>query len=198
MTVVQNDVLEVSARSEFGGVEDVVNVFQFRYESLLPLPNPDAIDDILEIMEILYTIINVSLTILQLFRDIRIANRTQNTLLGTFSWPTLTVGGNPLSPTAPGVAFLTSFNTDVPRVGMRKYWGVMTEGDFDNDGTYAATLVATGVVLIATMLPPIIATNGTWQYGNDSGKTLQFEVPTGGLATDIPAYQRRRKQGRGS
>lgn len=198
MTVQQFDVLEVTARGEFNGIEDVVNVFQYRYESVPPIADNLAVDDILNIMETLYIILNGAITILQLYRDIRIANQTQGTLMGRFSWPTLVAGAG-IGPTvAPGVAFLTSLTTPVPRVGMRKYWGVMTDANMDADGTWGAAIVVAGLTVNIAMLNPFAAVNGSWQFGYTSPKTLAFEIPTGGVVTDIPAYQRRRRQGRGS
>lgn len=198
MTVQPNDILEASARSEFNGTEDVVNVFQFRNNGVAPMADQAAIDDIIEILEIVYNLINAGLTLLQLYRDIRVRNVTQGLVYGTFPWATLVSGGSAVNPTAPGVAFLVSFSTGVPRVGMRKYFGVVTEDEMDVDGAFTGVLVVAGGAVISTLIAPIVATNSTWEFGYQSPKTGTFVTPNGGVATDIPAYQRRRRQGRGS
>jgi hypothetical protein len=81
---------------------------------------------------------------------------------------------------------------------MRKYFGVFTEADIDANGTWGTGLVAAMVVVAGFLLAPLVAANGAYEYGYLSPKTSNFEVPTGAVVTDIPAYQRRRRQGRGS
>jgi ABC-type glycerol-3-phosphate transport system permease component len=175
-----------------------MNIFQFQYQDNEELTNGETVTDILTIVESIYALLVAALTTLPVFRDIRIANKTQGTILGTFGWPTLIAGTNADQPVAPGVCFLTSWNTPIPRVGMRKYWGVMTEANTDADGTWSAGLVAVGVTVAALLSGPLQGPVGGYFFGYLSPKTLGFEVPAGAVVTDIPAYQRRRRQGRGS
>ena len=198
MTTNQYDVFEVSARTEFNSVEDVVNVYQFQYQDVGSQADALTIVDILTIIESVYSIINAAMSILQVYRDVRIANKTQGTILGTFGFLTLTAGSNASPPVAPGVCFLVSWNTPVPRVGMRKYYGVMTEANTDADGTWSSGLVAVGTTIGALLASPLGGPTGNYLFGYLSPKTGIFELPTGVLVTDIPAYQRRRRQGRGS
>jgi len=198
MATVQDDVVEVVARMEFDGVEDVVNVYQFRLDSVSSVDEADVVDDMLDIMEALYTILKAMLPVIQVFRDIRVRNVTQGLLYGVHAWPTLTVGTGTGGPLPPGVGGLVSFPTNVSRVTMRKYWGGTTQDYLDGSGL----LIAAGVTILTNAAAELIAlhveANGDWVYGYTSPKTLSFKEPVGALVTDIIAYQRRRKQGRGS
>lgn len=198
MTVNQNDVLEVSARMEFNGTEDIVGVYQFQKTDAVPTADALVVTDILNIMETIYLVLNTGFQLLQLYRDIRIANKTQATVIGTFGWPTLTAGVNTFDATAPGVCALVNFTTPVPKVNPRKYFGVFTEPNMQVDGTWSGGLITLVGSAVAFLVLPIVEVNGNYQYGYDSPKSGLFESAAALVITDVPAYQRRRKQGRGS
>ena len=183
---------------EFDATEDVVNVYQFRLASGGPMSDEEAVDDILEILEVIYTIIRAGLSILQLFEDVRIFNVTQSVLLGVHEWPTLTAGTAAGDPTPPGVAAVLNFSTIIPKVSLRKYFGVFTEGAVGTTGLWLAPDVANVADIGTELLAPLVATNGTWSYGYISPKILGWVSPNGATNNNIPGYQRRRKQGRGS
>lgn len=198
MAVSQYDVLEVAARTEFNGVEDIVNVFQFEYQSVPGLTDEQGIEDVLEFIEAIYDIFIGAQTILQLYRDLRVTNKTQEIVYGTFTWPTLIDGEDIAKAQAPGTCVLSNFSTGVARVAPRKYWGVFCADNMDADGTWSSAVLATFATVNSLMLLPYVATNGTWQYGYESPKVGSFVAPVSAVVTDIPAYQRRRKQGKGS
>lgn len=198
MSVSQFDVVEASARCEFAGIDDIVNVFQFQKQDIGPTSDQFVIDDIIDILEAFYTILNASVTIWQFYRDIRFTNVTQNKVLGTHSWKTLAtgvVGGDAL---APGVAALINYGTGIARVTPRKYIGVFTEAANDQMGVWTSAVVGGLTAAAATLMGLIVETNGDYYYGYFSPKTINFEVVNSAVITNIPAYQRRRKQGRGS
>lgn len=197
MAIQQGDVLEISPRMEFNGVEDVVNTYQFRYTDATPITDTQGINDLIGLMEAIYTLFLSTMTIIQFFRDIRVSNKTQSTVYGVFPWPTLTIGGDASDPVPPGVCVLSNFSTGVARVTPRKFWGVMCEDNIESDGTWHAGIVAIAAAASALMMNSAPSTTYNWDYGYLSSKTASFEVATGATGTDIPAYQRRRKQGRG-
>lgn len=198
MAVLQNQVLEASARMEFDGVEDQVNVYQYQLITPTPVDEADAVDDILTILEDFYTIWLAAQSILIAFRDIRIRNVSTDTILGTFGWPSLTAGTAADDALPPGNAGLINLNTDIARVSPRKYMGGLTVGSMESDSKLVAATVTKLAAMGAFLLADQIETYGTWVYGYLSPKTSAFEVPVGANITDITAYQRRRKQGRGS
>ncbi len=197
MAVADSDVLQAAARLEYEGVEDVVGVYQFRKDDAGSIGDTPAIDDILEFLEDIYTFLAVVIPVLTLFRDITIRNLTQAVLMGTFSWPTLTAGSGSGSAVPPGVAGMASFPTAIPRVILRKYWLPYTTTNMESDGTLSSGALTAQTSAAALLLTTFAATNAEWDYGYLSPKTGTFVLPTSALITDIPAYQRRRKQGRG-
>lgn len=198
MTVNQNDVLEGAARTEFAGQDDVVNVWQYQYQDATPITDAQGISDVIALLEIFYTVLVAAQSVLQLYRDLRFRNVTQAQVLGTHPWPTMTIGGGAADPTPPGAAAVLNWTTLKPRIGMRKFLGVFTEANVTPAGVYSAALVASIVTAAAPTLAVQTVSGRNWRFGYQSPKTGLFEVPTSYLIQDIPGYQRRRKQGRGS
>lgn len=198
MTLQEDHVVEASTRQEFNGVEDVVNAWQFRLVTGAPLTEEQGADEILEILEILYEILQTFITTVTIYRDVRMLNQTDDILMGIHNWPTLIAGENSNGPVPPGVAGMINLSTVVPNVTLRKYFGVFAETSLGSDGTWdSGQITALGDVATA-LLAPLEATNSIWEYGYTSPKTLGWVAPISASLTDVPAYQRRRKQGRGS
>lgn len=198
MTVQNNEVIEASAKMIFDGTDEQINVFQFRLASGGPLTDDEAIDDVLNIVNDLYSALYILQSILIIYDTIRLYNQSQSLLLGVHDWPTRTAGTETVHPIPPGVCALVNFTTAVPKVILRKFFGGFTEDQNQDDGTWNGTLV-TAVALVATnLLAPLVGSYGTWEYGYTSPKTLGWVAPNGSSNNDIPAYQRRRKQGSGS
>jgi hypothetical protein len=183
---------------EFDGVEDVVNVFQLQHTTGVAVTDAQAVADIGQFMDDLYVILEGILTILMIAREIKIFNKTQLILLGAYPFPTFNGGLQVLPPTAPGVAILSNFATGIPRVTPRKYWGVMTETSMDTQGQWEVPTLAVIATANSLLLAEYIGVNSNWQYGYFSPKIAGFAQPNSAIVTSIPAYQRRRKQGRGS
>lgn len=194
----QFDILEVAARMEMNGIDDVVNVFQFRLDTPGTINNLGVANDLIKILEDVYTILNVGISLLQLYRDLRITNLTQSTVLGTYAWATLTAGIAADDPTPNGVSGLVNYATGVPRVAPRKYYGVFTEVSVDSSGYWTPGWTSALAAAGAQLLGPQPSILGTYTYGYLSPKTLAFQPATSVIATNVPAYQRRRKPGRGA
>ena len=198
MTTNQNDVIEVSARCEFNGTEDVINVFEWQLTTPGPLTDAATVNDLEAITEDFYTLFLAFQSDSLLYRDLRFRNKTQDTVLGTYPWPTLIDGLVDGTDLPPGNCGVLNFNTTVARVTPRKFLGGLTTISLDTDGSLEATTVAQMALLIEYLLLIQDEAGGDWRYGVLSEKTSQFEFPVSGTATDISGYQRRRKQGRGS
>lgn len=198
MAVQPGDILEASPRLEFNSVDDQVNVFQFQNESVSPLTDTQGINDVIEVLEVLYTILVPLISILTVFRDIRVRNVTQSVVYGVFPWPTLTAGTQ-VQPAIPlACAGLLNFSTGIARVTPRKYFGSLTTTSIDSQGNLTAGTLALIASVGATLLTSMVATNASWNYGYFSPKTLGWQQAVSVVATNIPAYQRRRKPGRGA
>lgn len=197
MTVQSGNVMQMSARLEFDGTEDVMNVFQFRNDEVVGVDDQVMIDALITYLETLYTLINASLVTLMSYRDIRAANISSGEVFGTFPWPTLVNGLNAGAAMAPGVALLANFSTGVSRVTPRKYFGVFPTSTMAADGLFGAGVVAAVASVAAAMIGPLTASGISFTYGYRSPKTVDFEPVVAATVGDVPAYQRRRKQGRG-
>jgi len=197
MAVDVGDVFEVTARAEFRGVEDVDNVFQYQYTSGSNSTNAIAIDNLLTIMETVYAIVRTFQHVLTLYRDLRVRNVTKGEVYGTFGWPSIVSGSVSGGDTPPGVAALINLSTGIPRVVLKKYWGGLDNQALDTDGTLTGAMITSLAAISAVLLTPQTVGSNTYVYGYLSPKTGNFESPQGSVITDIPAYQRRRKQGRG-
>lgn len=198
MTIQQYDVLEAAARTEMVQADDVVNVWQYRYEDATPISDAQGISDVIAILEIFYTVLVAAQSVLQIYRDIRFRNVTQGTILGTHPWPTMTVGGGAADPVPFGVAGIINWTTLKPRIGMRKFLGVFTEANVTTGGVFSSALVSAMSTAAGPTLAPQAIGGRNYQFGYQSPKTGLWEVPTSFLVTDVPGYQRRRKPGRGS
>lgn len=198
MTLQEGEVIEAAARLEFDATEDVVNVYQMQLTSGGPVADADVLNDVVEYLEIAYTLILTLLSVLTTFRDIRVSNVTQQTVLGIVPWDTLSAGDATADALAPGVAGLVSFGTTIPRVSPRKYLGVFTEAHINASGLLGGGWNTQAANYAAQMLGEVVVDGHGYTYGYLSPKTDNFEAAVTALFTNVPAYQRRRKQGRGS
>jgi hypothetical protein len=198
MAVNQGDIIQAVAAMEWDGVEDVLNIYQFQLQSPASVTEAGVISDLTDFLDSAYDVLKLFLTTLLTFKEIRLLNKTQDVILGTFPWPTLVAGTGATDTQAPGVCALINFTTTKPRVSPRKYLGVFTEGALGANGAFGPSVVAALAIFAGLFIGDIVQPNGTYLYGYDSPKTLQFETPNGVSTGSVPAYQRRRKQGRGS
>lgn len=198
MATQPGDIIEAAARAEINGSDDIVNSYQFRFEEETELSDGNTVNDIIKVLELIYVIVEALQSTFVLYKDIRITNKTQQQLLGTVAWDTVSQGTAVGDAIPPGVAALINFSTTISRVMPRKYFGGFTVANLDQDGTWDTALVAEMVDIGDILLAPITVQNRVWQYGYLSPKTLAFEIPVSAVTNDVGAYQRRRKPGRGS
>lgn len=192
------DVIEVAARAEFNGTEDIINVYQFSLGTPGPVSDEQTVDDIINIMELIYSILITFQTGVVLYRDLRLRNVTQTRVLGVHPWPTLTAGESESVPMPPGNAVVMNFTTDVPRVTPRKFLGGLVVATLDPDGSLTTSTVLATLEIADILLNVQSEVGGDYLYGHFSAKTLKMEFPLGAVVSDVSGYQRRRKQGRGS
>lgn len=197
MTVQINDILECMARCEFQGVEDVVNVYQYQYVGPSPATDASCIAALSDAMDDLYIPLAAVQPYDYIYRDITIRNLTQDTVLGTTAWPTLTAGLHGGDNNAPGIAGLVNMATGIARVVLRKYIGGFVTAAIESNGTFTSAVTTVLSTFGVNLMSGYPIVSPIWKYGHFSPKTLNFEEPSTITVSDIPAYQRRRKQGRG-
>lgn len=198
MAINELDVIEVSANLEFNGTEDLVNVYQYQVANILDPSEAAVVDDIIDILEVLYNFLLAGYTTYVTFRDLRFRNVTQGTVLGTYPWKTMSAGLVVGDSQAPGVGGVLNMTTPIPNVILRKYYGPFAAQSTEPDGTYTALKVATLLQVGSHLLVNHLGSAAEYRYGYLSPKIMGFIEPNAAVANDVPGYQRRRKQGRGS
>ncbi len=198
MTFNLGDIMEASVVHTYADVGDVTNVFQFQKTDIPAQTDQQAIDDILQILESIYTIIAASITVLQVLKEVRLRKVNTNEVFGGFPMPTYAGGTSVNDSLAPGVAALTYFSTGQSRVVLKKYWGVFNEQVSTSAGKPGTGIQADLASIVTLLLTPQAGANGIWQYGHYKPLITTFVEPTGGVVSELWAYQRRRKRGVGS
>lgn len=98
----------------------------------------------------------------------------------------------------PGICLLGWARTLKPRVQIRKYWGVFDEGGLTGGLWTAATRTACQNAMV-DHITSFVGTNGLTVVGVAYNRTLLTTTDALSATTaEEPAYQRRRKRGRGS
>lgn len=190
------DILQVTARMILLG-QEVLNVYHLLVGE--NAPDGDLAQDITERLDNAHGEMATLQDGSMAFDSIRIINVTDNTEVGEFDWPSL-VGGSVAGTVAlpPGVAGVVTFTTTTMGSRGRKFIAGFTESDI-SDGVWEAGTLAAMADYAAYIATPFV--------GTESGVPLAFGVRTaaglfrsfnGYTVTNIPGYQRRRKQGVGS
>lgn len=194
----QGEIFQGTGRMDFDGINEINNVYQFRLESAVPITDEEAVDDILEIIDDVIQFLTTFLSVLVVARDIVVRRLSPATVFGAFPWPTFTAGVATADATPPGVAGQVYFSTAIPRVILRKYYGVFNETQISTAGDLRNTVRDAMALIGAKLLLSITATNGVWRYGYFSPKVAGFVEPTVATIPTPFSYQRRRKPGVGS
>lgn len=194
----QNDVLQVTVEHENTRSGDQVNRYQLRYNSSAGRTAGEVLDDISGYVEALYTIVQAIISVANVLREVGVFNLTQTALMGSTD-AGLYVGGADSGNEVPqGAAPYIHFKTSTPRVILSKYLPSGTIIDMDPDGTLSSGAMVALLLFGDYLIEPQDIGGHEYEYGYLSPKTLSFVVPTLAAANHILAYQRRRKEGRGS
>jgi len=162
MAVTVGDIVRITARMLLFGTSDLVNVFHFKVAVNLAVDDAAFMVDVALAMDLLYGPLNSQISTKVSYSSIEGQNITDNELLPSEPWPTLTVGGN-------GTEMLPEMNsacvfhrTLTPRVRAAKFLPPFGENT-NLDGALAVTTVpivqAFGDSLTAGLLTASIALN---------------------------------------
>jgi hypothetical protein len=198
MSIAINDVIKVTAALDMVG-NAVENVYYFRMDTAPSVTDTAVMNDLAAKLEEVYTHILSYMSDAVTFLEVRGFNVTKDQPMPTVSWPTMTVGGSSSARLPWGVSGLALLRTGVRRVLGRKFFGVFTEADNDDPGVWSGALTIAmaaaagelvgsflGSTTLAVILPGVV------------DKTGAFWAFIEAVASSNPAYQRRRRRGRGS
>lgn len=199
MADVENgDILRIGAVMQLETAFEIANVFHVRVEDGGGVGYASAAQDISEYMDEIYSNITTYIHNTQLEDYLSLANITQDTTFGAFAWGTFTGGSESQDKTAPGVALFTWARTLKPRVQIRKYWGVFSEVNMTG-GLWLSAIRGACQNAMTDHVNNFEGSNGLDVKGVAYNRTAG--TYTYGLAVSTsaePAYQRRRRRGKGS
>ena len=193
-----DDIVRLGCVLRLQDAYDIVNVWTVDILSGGGLAFGAASQDFQEWTADVYTYLTGYLSDLITAGSISVKNLTQNTVWGSMAWAGWSGGTKTDEATAPGVALLGWGRTTKSRKQLRKYFGVFTEGNL-TDGVWDGTIrgAVTNAMTYAT--DANVMTNGLeLQAKATTLPSLVTHVITSCTTSGEPAYQRRRKRGRGS
>lgn len=190
----ENDVIKVTATMSYIG-QTIQNVYHFG----LGADQDDGfvIADLADLLEGAYTNLLPNLVDLLDFQSISFYNLTEDQNLGEYAWPSLTDGTATGEGLPTGVAGLVTFPTLAPKTRGRKFIAGISE-TFQADGVLVGTVLTNLLAFGADLLGVQVGgfgTTGLWGVVNALGTFFALQEA---LSTNVPAYQRRRKQGVGT
>lgn len=192
------DVIRVGAVLTYDGSEDIVNVYHIKLNGGGPI-NWAAMDGYIQgYMDNIMDTLDTELSTLITANALQVSNVTQNTVFGAIAWGTFAQGGAAGAPTASGVACFGFIRTRVPRVQIRKYFGVFPQSALVDGAWDAGVTGAVGDALDYHMVENQIGGIADLQGVAYNRTLLTSEFGVTVSVRSEPGYQRRRKRGVGS
>lgn len=192
------DVLRLGASWKYETAYEITNVFHCLVTSGGAKDFVDIIDDVQQYIDLMYDEIDVFLSDEMLVDRISVSNVTQDTVFGSINWGVISQGGSATEATAAGVCLLAWGRTFTPRVQIRKYYGVFTETHMSS-GAWSGAIQTACYTDLESHITSQAMVDGLTMTGVAWNRALSTYTQAHGVATaDEPAYQRRRRRGRGS
>lgn len=198
MVVANNDVVRADAIGDWNLTTEIVQSYQFQLLSGGPLANADAMDDLHDIVEDLWLIIQGFLNTVLLIRRLKGRLVPLGDLVGEALFVPPLAGTIATDVSSTTVTMPLSLLTLVPRVILRKSFGPALASAITADGLYTAGVTTMLAQMGVFLLTDMVEANGTWRYGYYSPKTLGFVDPVGAVFSSAPGTMARRRIGRGS
>lgn len=190
------DVIKVANIMRLWDFSQCVNVFHVQMND--DAPDVQSMESISNWLEAIYSEFNDSITNTLAYEKIEAFNITGAYPMPIVTMPTLTDGAGTGERLPSGVAALSLFRTGVSHVTGKKYWPPLTEGALVSGlwGTGVLVDINDGADVAANTWNPVVGpgfTPGVWRDGPNT-----FVPFISSFTSAEPAYQRRRKPGRGS
>lgn len=196
MTVAQTDIVRATVDGLYASQAVIQNVYHLQLNSA-DLDEADALDDIVELVEVLYQILKSILHVAYVIREVRVINTSQNTDVGNGQFVDDLPGEHTGNTVPPQVAYGITLNTAILSVRGRKFFGPVGEGFVNDTGLIEASGVTPLVNAINYLAAQQVATNGTWTFGVKRSVLGGFGAFIGGSVSARAVTQRRRRVGVG-
>lgn len=192
------DVLRLGLTMSYNNIHEITNVYHVLVNDGGPRTFLAAVDDIQDYADRMVQELD-TLFVTEILADhISVANATQGLTFGAIDWGAFAQGGDAGDPVAAGCCVLAWGRTYVPRVQIRKYFGVFSEVRMD-DGSWGATVRNACIDTMGAHITVQEGTTGLDLLGVAWNRTLLTHTLVQSVTTSAePAYQRRRRRGRGS
>lgn len=198
MAAQEGDVIEVTVIHDNDTSGEQVNRFQFMVLAGAPISDADLLDDIQTIVETLYNLVIAIISLRNVLREVGVFNKTQDLLVGVTGAGTYT-GGDATDPASPqGVSPYCYFKTNVPHVILSKYLPSVSQSRIGISGLWTSPTLGATTAFAVRLLASFTELGGSYQYGHWRALAEEFVFPSVAVIPLEPAYQRRRKPGRGS
>lgn len=189
-----NDILRIAAKQRLQG-QEVMNVYHLFLTD--GAPDWQVADDCVGWVSTVHNYHAQMASDALTFTSIEVYNETAETFLGEYPYNALTDGNLSQDPLPNGVAGLITFPTALAKTRGRKFYAGLSEL-LTTQGLFVG-IALTQLTNIAgfALLPYLGVFSGSYLVPGVRTSTGGFQVFTAALLSNIPAYQRRRKQGVG-
>lgn len=191
------DILRVVPSLKLGLDVTIQNSYHVKVTEAEGVDDEDALTDMADYMEDIYGELNPSLTDVMTYEEIKVTNVTTDVDIGLIDWPSLTTGGAATETYAPGVAGLVLANTGDLRHQGRKFFGPYAEGPLTDGLFNSANVTRLGDAATEAYNTRVGTSGATYQPVIVDRETGEARPVTTVQVTANPAYQRRRRAGRG-
>jgi hypothetical protein len=163
MAVGAGDIVRADVRGIFNGVTAVQNSFHLRNDGT-SVDEADAVDDIVELLEALYTLLSAFLNTLWVIQNIRVINESDNSDVGIGTFVD-TTPGNDSQEAVPQNAYGLILDTQRLASKGRKFFGPASGLGWTTGGLLNVDSVADLADMGDYMIVAQVATNSTWRFG---------------------------------
>lgn len=194
----QGDIIRVGAVMRYDGSEDVVNVYHILNNTIADVTWAAMAGWLQDWMDGIMTTLDTELSTLMTANVLQVSNVTQLTVFGAIAWGTFAQGGAAGAPTAAGVTCFGYVRTRVPRVQIRKYYGVFPQSSMVDGSWDAGVTDAVGDSLAYLKANTHMGDNVLLQGVAYNRTLLTYNLGITAAVNSEPSYQRRRRRGVGS
>lgn len=192
-----NDKLRVTAVLKTVDLSEVQNVYTVDVTDLGGGTVIEILDRIVKILELLYNVIKGLQNSRTKYIEVRFFNITQDIPLATRAWATITEGELAVDDLAHMTAAMFSLGVGKPGVAGRKFFGGISESALDQDGLWSSATVVDLALVASRMIVEQADTGTKVTFGIFTGVTPAYIAFLSAVTTNVPASQRRRRQGVG-
>lgn len=199
MATVSGNIIRVAARQLLNARDEVVNVHHFTVQTTGTGGDQGVLDEVGGKMSLAWVELDQIITIAQEPNIIDVYNVSQDYPLGQVTWGSAYTGGTASGDGMPfGVAALVIWSTATKRVQGKTYLGSISEAAVTNAAINGTSVTA--IAAFCDVLTDDAAVVNDWdlRLGVWSRSAGQMRPITARRISTNPAYQRRRRAGRGS